>query len=426
MSATAPPDDGNFNQMILQSQLPSNIQNYNNNSSNQLKQNQNLFSQIVTNQAKNNFSNNLTKSMNFSKTIEHEQENQNKQSSYTAKFLNKESFPKELKSYIKLQNEIKRCKPKANILNAYINQKNELIIRSKSKEDLDYIKEPWPKDAFRHGLKNIETKPKFYIALYNVTSDFDVDDEENKSYMLENFKITNMTRIKKKSSNIPTNIIKAILNDREIFNKLIEEKKIKIGHSYIKISPWKFDIQPDQCYHCQKFGHFMTNCPNIKKKPTCLRCAQDHSHKTCKINDPNKFRCANCGEKHSSVSKACSHMIDEIKRKKEVLDKKTKNKMVNTNRVESVAPDQSISSNPQPFIIPIAKLIMFIIDIIKDLNMIQESIYENPQYIIGITTKHFGPLFATIIETYLKSNLTNENKEESTIDSDNEMLINND
>ncbi|RNA42472.1 hypothetical protein BpHYR1_013167 [Brachionus plicatilis] len=202
MSATASDFDANFPKMVSQSQLQPNIPNSSNLPWNQPYQNQNFFSQIVTNQSQNNQNNNISinqhKTINISKHKDEEQEKQNKQNAYTAKFLNNESFPRELKSYLKLQNEIKRCKPKANILNAYINQKNELIIRTTSKEDIEYIKESWPKDAFRHGLKHINTNPKFYIALYNVTTDFDVEDEENKSYMLENFKITNMIRIKKK------------------------------------------------------------------------------------------------------------------------------------------------------------------------------------------------------------------------------------
>ncbi|RNA36165.1 RNA-directed DNA polymerase from mobile element jockey-like, partial [Brachionus plicatilis] len=231
-----------FPKMISQSQLQPNIPKSSNLPWNQPYQNQNFFSQIVTNQSQNNQNNNISinklKTINISKHKDEEQEKQNKQNAYTAKFLNNESFPRELKSYLKLQNEIKRCKPKANILNAYINQKNELIIRTTSKEDIEYITESWPKDAFRHGLKHINTNPKFYIALNQ----------------------------KKKFKSTYKHILKAILNDH-------------------------------------------------------------------------------------------------------------------TNRVESAAPHQPVNNNPQQFIAPVAILIMFIIDIIKDLNIIHESIYENPKYV---------------------------------------------
>ncbi|RNA16013.1 nascent polypeptide-associated complex subunit muscle-specific form-like [Brachionus plicatilis] len=279
----------------------------------------------------------------------------------------------------------------ANVSNAYINQKNELIIRTSTLEDIDYIKEKWPTDAFRHGLKRIDTNPKFYIALYNVSTDFDVDDVDNKNYMLENYKITTI-----------------------------------IGHSYIKISPWKFDIQPDQCYHCQKFVHFITSCPDIKKKPTCLRCANDHSHKNCRITDPNQFKCSNCGEKHSAVSKSCSHMIEEVKRNKETLDKKTKRTVSKTYRVESAAPNHSGNLTSQQIAIPVTKLIMLMIYIVKDLNIIHESIYENPQYLINIISNHFGPLFAKMFESYLRQPSSDENNESNTIESENEMFCNDD
>ncbi|RMZ97962.1 hypothetical protein BpHYR1_020768, partial [Brachionus plicatilis] len=58
--------------------------------------------------------------------------------SFISKFVSNSFFPNEQKGFLKLQREIKRCKPNANILNAYVNKKNELVIRTPSLEDKIY------------------------------------------------------------------------------------------------------------------------------------------------------------------------------------------------------------------------------------------------------------------------------------------------
>lgn len=132
-------------------------------------------------------------------------------------------------------------------------------------------------------------------------------------YMLENFNIVKMMRIIKKSTNEPTNLIKAIVNDKEKFEKIINEKKIKIGNSYVRISRWKFGQQLIQCFHCQKLGHNKHSCPYINNKPTCLRCNGEHEHKNCRIVDPTLFKCANCGGNHPAVSKQCPSIDNFLK-----------------------------------------------------------------------------------------------------------------
>ncbi|RNA02246.1 hypothetical protein BpHYR1_019961 [Brachionus plicatilis] len=194
---------------------------------NQLTQTQKLYSQIVTNQPPNpiihpnhnptsNSKTTLQLDQNLTPPVESSK-------SFISKYISNLSFPIDKKGYIKLHREIKRCKPNANILNSYINKKNELIIRTSTIEDNNYINEPWPTDAFEHGIKSIDSSPKLYLALHDVPASlFDVDDEENKMFMLEHYNIVKMLRIIKKSSNEPTNLIKAIVNDKEKFEKIIK------------------------------------------------------------------------------------------------------------------------------------------------------------------------------------------------------------
>ncbi|RNA15054.1 AP-like endonuclease reverse transcriptase [Brachionus plicatilis] len=100
-----------------------------------------------------------------------------------------------LKSYVKLFNEIKRCKPNSKILNAYINSKEQLIIKTESEEDLDYINRPWDSRAFEHGVSKLQVESKFYLAIYDVKTTFDVNDKENKKFMSDQYNISNMLRI---------------------------------------------------------------------------------------------------------------------------------------------------------------------------------------------------------------------------------------
>ncbi|CAF0957339.1 unnamed protein product [Brachionus calyciflorus] len=70
----------------------------------------------------------------------------------------------------------------------------------------------------------------------------------------------------------------------------------------------------EEKYKCLEFGHNSANCNN---KTKCLRWSGiDHIHKTCKITDANKFKCANCGGNHAACSKTCPELIKAVDEKK--------------------------------------------------------------------------------------------------------------
>ena len=351
-----------------------------------------------------------TNENDFGTTQEHPQ--QPKQKTYVSKYISNNEFPPELRSYLKLQKEIKRCKPSIKILNAYVNNKDQLIIRTNCEESDRILQEDWSADAFTYGIKKINSTPKFFIALHNLNTVFDVDDIENKEYMLENYKITNMMRITKKSINKPLDLVKAIVCDYDTFKSITDAKKIVIGCSRIRVSPWKFDIRPDQCFHCQKMGHFAEKCPDKFKKPTCLKCAKNHHHSDCplnKNNDQSKYRCANCNGNHAACSKSCEVLKKEVERKKEILENKTKKQSKNFTRVESTAPQpitaapRSSNSNQQGQFgtFPVTTVILFIINILKEFNNIHEVIYESPEELAKIVSNHFGQSYGQIIEKQL-------------------------
>jgi hypothetical protein len=311
-----------------------------------------------------------------------------------------------MRSYVKLFNELKRCKPEAKINNAYINSRDQLIIKTDSENDYHYLSSDWDPKAFEHGVTKLINEPKFFIAIYDVKNSFDVNDPDNKKFMLDNYNVTNMLRITKKSTNTPTELIKAIINNKETFDHITGLKKIKIGHSYVKVAPWKFDLQPDQCYHCQKIGHLKATCPDINQMQTCVRCAKQHPL-PCKITNSAEFKCVNCLQNHASCSKSCPKLMEEAKRKKTLLEQKMTKKSQQYTRVPSAQPVQTNKPIENQNNNQMLNLILFVIEIIKNFAKFQESIDNDPSEVGKLVTNFFGPSFAKTIENQLNQEITN-------------------
>ena len=116
----------------------------------------------------------------------------------TLKFKSTTSFNSNFKNYFTLQKEIKRCKPNAKIVNAYISSQEELIIKVDSQTEETKLKSEWPTDAFTSGFELINKKVKFYLALKNVDIDFDITDHEILTFMTSGYNITSLLRLVKK------------------------------------------------------------------------------------------------------------------------------------------------------------------------------------------------------------------------------------
>ena len=128
-----------------------------------------------------------------------------------------------------------------------------------------------------------------------------------------------MTRIIKKSTKEKCNIIKATVNDKNIFDKMVEKGRIPIGYTMVRVKPWHFGTQINQCLNCCKFGHSSIGCKNSE---ICLRCSGSHSYKTCPVINKANYICANCNGCHAACSKSCPVMIskeEDIKKKNQIL-----------------------------------------------------------------------------------------------------------
>ena len=102
----------------------------------------------------------------------------------------------EFKNFFKLKKELKVQLPNIIPKAAYINKDNELIIKANSSDDYEIItKEDWTKKAFVTGITKKKNDLKLYLAILNIDTDFDVEDDVNKQEMFDEYKINKMTRI---------------------------------------------------------------------------------------------------------------------------------------------------------------------------------------------------------------------------------------
>lgn len=105
------------------------------------------------------------------------------------------------------------------------------------------------------------------------------------------------------------------LNDRTMADTLIYT-----GSSFCGLmrETQKFIPPPIQCFHCQRFGHMASACPdkNDPSKLRCARCAANHHTSECSCTSTVKctdrrtcshiqVSCANCGGAHKSFDNAC-------------------------------------------------------------------------------------------------------------------------
>ncbi|RNA33426.1 ATP-dependent DNA helicase PIF1, partial [Brachionus plicatilis] len=312
-----------------------------------------------------------------------------------------------------------------------INPKQELIIATNQNKDLEFLKNPlnWPKDAFDVGIELINKNAKFFIALHKVDPDFNIEDEETKQYLKVNYNIDNVMRVKKKGENgLPTDTVKAIVLDRASYEKLIDEKKLRIGYTYIRVSAWRFGTKPTQCFNCNQLTHRTEDCKNDK---SCLRCgSKEHTHKSCPISKPNEYFCTNCNEHgHTAVSKICTK-LNEAKKQKEEREGKKINQALNQNnfyRQESVSP-QYQNQNGQRYIqqqqqqeqqqqlqvnnqlmsfydFMIKKMLQNQIEFMLNFSKITSTIYDGGQPFIDHINNIFGPQYASYVQNELSTRI---------------------
>ncbi len=117
--------------------------------------------------------------------------------------------------------------------------------------------------------------------------------------MLDTHKLTNITRMTKKSlNNKPLPIIRA--QAQNLNHALdLEKNKIRIFLTIYRVERWTVEPKPLQCQNCNQLGHNKNVCPNPK---ACPLCTGNHIMNECRSRTQ---KCVNCSQKHPSLSREC-------------------------------------------------------------------------------------------------------------------------
>jgi hypothetical protein len=186
-----------------------------------------------------------------------------------------------------------------------------------------------------------------------------------------------------------------------------------------------------------------------EKDKTCIRCSEKHNHHFTECNKEPK--CANCGKDHAACAKNCEHLI-----KYQEKDEKEKAKRLETNfiRINSAAgsmrpelksTNQTTNNTTPPTHMTNnytnieqlqqtqhliyrsnLRMVSFIIEILKNLNEMIQSVNETPQYITNVISNFFGDQLAREInknlQTYVNERIyVNEEAGENEVENDDEI-----
>ena len=224
--------------------------------------------------------------------------------------------------------------------------------------------------------------------------------------MKDNFNINDMKRIIKKKCNTPLRVIKAIISDKTSYEKLINDGNILLGYTSLKVSPWNFSNQTNQCFKCQKFGHNSLNCSNETK---CLKCIGNHHFKECKLTENDPLVCANCKGNHAACSKLCPHSnssISKVSTSKN--DTFTRNHSNQTTHKENTF---LIDFFQTGFNNLIRSILNLIIDMLQNLNDYQAAVHpDDKDFSENIIINQVKNLFGESFSNEIKNKLINDSE----------------
>ncbi len=84
--------------------------------------------------------------------------------------------------------------------------------------------------AFGTGINPSNKESKFFLALLNIDTSFNVEDDATKSEMKTAHKVTAMKRIMNRKLNTTTHTVQLCLADYEAYKQLATTGKIKLGY----------------------------------------------------------------------------------------------------------------------------------------------------------------------------------------------------
>ena len=100
-----------------------------------------------------------------------------------------------------------------------------------------------------------------------------------------------------------TGTVKITFSDRKSLEEAVKEK-VKMNNGSYNVEEWIPKPKIRFCYRCQMIGHVAHRCRN--KKTLCGKCgSHDHGTRDCTVTDPNRYKCAHCGQAHITGTNKC-------------------------------------------------------------------------------------------------------------------------
>ena len=205
---------------------------------------------------------------------------------YKIKIKSNETFEEVYNSSRQCEREIKKAKPTLiGEISTRINAKRKILsIWTSKEEDLHELEERWPDNAFKYGVKVLDDEND--QTIYSIcmwARKLSIEDEEE---LKQEYSINSI--IKKR------NHFKLELSNKIIYERLINEGKIRLGTFRANIAKYQPTRRVEQCEICFKTNHSARWCRN-KHREYCKRCGQEgHKYEKC----TKRPKCINCEGHH--------------------------------------------------------------------------------------------------------------------------------
>jgi len=148
------------------------------------------------------------------------------------------------------------------IRTALLNNNDELVIKVATLTDHQNLRvnSTWTTTVFGTGINPNNKESKFFLALLNIDTSFNVEDEETKAEIKTSHKATAMKRIMNMKLNTATRTVQFYLADYEAYEQLAMTGKIKLSYEIYKVKPWNFRNSTNQCFNCCGLNHNQRSC----------------------------------------------------------------------------------------------------------------------------------------------------------------------
>lgn len=204
------------------------------------------------------------------------------------------------------------CKLK--IMGKRILARNRVALQCESEHEVEKVR-----NTFTHDSNVTTTRPKKKlprVIILGIPRHLSDNESTLKEDIINEIYDNDPIRAVKQDNPDEKLEVKFVKNDRvgtqyaiiectaKLFEAMTHQGRLYIGTNYCTV---KERISVVQCYSCQRYGHFSTNCQTI----ACANCAGNHETKQCTNQDLTK--CVNCDwhNKHAKSKIDTNHKAND-------------------------------------------------------------------------------------------------------------------